>query len=115
VSELLRRLTRKNEKFVWGEEQDRAFVKLKNLLANACKLGYFDPNMNTKGIADASPVGLGAALVQGEGNKLSVISYASTSLTDVERRYSQTKRKPLPWYGLVKGSICTCMDSILNC
>jgi hypothetical protein len=42
-------------------------------------------------IVDASPVGLGALLVQ-EGK---VISYGSRALNDVETRYSQTEREAL--------------------
>ena len=46
-------------------------------------------------IADASPVGLGAMLVQEQGEELRVISYASRSLSDTERRYSQTEKEAL--------------------
>ena len=46
-------------------------------------------------IADASPVGLGAVLVQEQGGELRVISYASRSLSDTERRYSQTEKEVL--------------------
>ena len=49
----------------------------------------------TKVIADASPVGLGAVLVQQQGEELRVISYASRSLSDTKRRYSQTEKEAL--------------------
>ena len=52
---------------------------------------YFDPNKETQIIEDASPVGLGAIMLQ-EGK---VICYASKSLSGVETRYSQTERKNL--------------------
>jgi len=45
-------------------------------------------------MADASPVGLGAVLVQGEGSRTRVIAYAS-SLSAVEWRYSQTEKEAL--------------------
>lgn len=95
VSEPLRRLTRKQESFKCGDDQEQAFGKLKNLLVKACKLGYFYPKLKTQVIADASPVGLGAVLVQGDGKHLGVTSYASRSLSDVERRYSQTEKEAL--------------------
>jgi len=49
---------------------------------------------------DASPVGLEAVLTQVQGGCERVVAYASHSLTDVERRYSQTEKEAL---GLVWG------------
>ena len=52
-------------------------------------------------IADASPVGLGAVLVQEQREELRVISYASRSLSDTEHRYFQTQKEALAfvWAG----------------
>lgn len=58
-------------------------------------MGWFDPDDRTFVMADASPVGLGAVLVQGEGDHTRVITYASHSLSSVERRYSQTEKEAL--------------------
>ncbi|MCG8032064.1 MAG: RNA-directed DNA polymerase, partial [Candidatus Thiodiazotropha taylori] len=95
VSEPLRRLLKQNEPFIWGEEQRASFDKLKRLLANADTLGYYDVNAKTQVITDASPVGLGAVLVQEQEGGYRVICYASRSLTDIERRYSQTEKEAL--------------------
>eukprot|EP00105_Crassostrea_gigas_P021384 XP_011440495.1 PREDICTED: uncharacterized protein LOC105337466 [Crassostrea gigas] len=57
--------------------------------------GYFDPKARTQVIADASPVGLGAVLVQIQQGEPRIICFASKSLTDVERRYSQTEKEAL--------------------
>ncbi|KXJ22332.1 hypothetical protein AC249_AIPGENE23105 [Exaiptasia diaphana] len=46
-------------------------------------------------IGDASPVGLGAALVQKQGGVDRVVAYGHRSLSYVERRYSQTTRGAL--------------------
>ena len=46
-------------------------------------------------IADAIPVGLGAVLVQEQRDGLVPVCYASRSLTDCERRYSQTEKEAL--------------------
>lgn len=95
-SEPLARLTRKGVPFKWTEEQDRAFNQLKQDLANAETLGYFDPKAEeTRIIADASPVGLGAVLVQTQKGTKRAIYYASRSLTDTEKRYSQTEKEAL--------------------
>ena len=95
TSEPLRMLTRKNQPFTWGQDQEQSFNKLKEKLSKAETLGYFDPKARTQVIADASPVGLGAVLVQIQKGEPRIICYASKSLTDVERRYSQTEKEAL--------------------
>jgi transposase InsO family protein len=94
-AEPLRRLTRKHEPFVWGSEQQKSFDSLKEHLADAETLGYFDKKAKTQVIADASPVGLGSVLVQIQHGEPRVIRYASRSLSDVEKRYSQTEKEAL--------------------
>ena len=70
-------------------------------MPNAETLIYFDSNAEeTKVITDASPVGLGAVLTQVQGGCERVVAYASCSLTDVERTYSQTEKEA---FGLVWG------------
>lgn len=87
----LRLLTRKNERWRWDESQDQAYRKLKECLLSTAVMAYFDTGKETSLVVDASPVGLGAMLVQ-EGH---VVSYASRALSDVESRYSQTEREAL--------------------
>ena len=95
IAEPLRRLTKKDVPFKWKKAQQQAFDKLKKDLANTQTLAYFDQNAPTQVIADAGPVGLGAVLVQKQQGQHRVISYASRSLTEVERRYSQTEKEAL--------------------
>ncbi|KAJ8411636.1 hypothetical protein AAFF_G00164440 [Aldrovandia affinis] len=95
LSEPLRRLTRKDTPFEFGPEQRRAFNALKDELARAGTLAYFDKDAETKVIADASPVGLGAVLVQVQQGEEVPICYVSRSLSDCERKYSQTEREAL--------------------
>ena len=95
IAEPLTRLTRKDIPFKWGNDQEKAFNKLKDALSSPKTLAYFDGNAQTKVIADAGPVGLGGILVQEQNGEQRVICYASRSLTDVERRYSQTEKEAL--------------------
>lgn len=88
-------LMKKGELYVWGPSQAKAFAHLTNVLTNATILGYFDVNDKTQLIADASPVGLGAVLIQINDKRPRIISYASKSLSDVEKRYAQTEKEAL--------------------
>ncbi|PIK43243.1 hypothetical protein BSL78_19881 [Apostichopus japonicus] len=47
ISEPLRRLTKKEETFSWGKEQEQSFQSLKNVLTKADTLAYFDKNAKT--------------------------------------------------------------------
>ena len=95
LSEPLRRLTRKETPFEFGPEQRKSFESLKQKMAEACTLAYFDKTAPTKVITDASPVGLGAVLVQEQGGAWTPVCYASRSLTVCEQRYSQTEKEAL--------------------
>uniref|UniRef100_A0A3Q3ECH9 ribonuclease H n=1 Tax=Labrus bergylta TaxID=56723 RepID=A0A3Q3ECH9_9LABR len=96
ISEPLRKMTRKDLPWEWGPEQQAAFQALKNGLTSDTVMSYFDPSKETELVVDASPVGLGAILSQkDEIGEKHIIAYASRSLSDVERRYSQTKKEAL--------------------
>lgn len=59
-------------------------------------LGYYDPQDLCIVIADASPTGLGAVLLQQDKKGTTrIISFASKALTDTERKYFQTEREAL--------------------
>jgi len=95
VAEPLLRLTKKGVRFEFEEEQKNAFNALKRRLSSAETLGYFDKDAKTLIIADASPVGLGANLIQEQQGRERVNSDASKSLSAVERRYLQTEKEAL--------------------
>ena len=88
-------ITQKGAEFRWGKQQEAAFKKLKQQLAAASSLAYFDTEAPTEVIADASPVGIGAILIQEQQGVRRAVCYASRTLTDVERRYSQTEKEAL--------------------
>ena len=95
VAESLCRLTKKGVRFLFGNEQRKAFTELKKRLSSAETLGYFDKNAKTLIVTDAGPVGLGAVLIQEQHGVKRFISYASKRLSNVEKRYSQTQKGPL--------------------
>ena len=93
----LRKLTRSKSQWNWGEKEDNALNKLKKA-ATGKILGYYNTKWDTELIVDASPTGLGAILIQRNPRNredIRIIAYASRSLTDVERRYSQIEKECL--------------------
>lgn len=94
----LRELISGGHAFDWTLRHEIAFNELKEAVCSTPVLGYFDNARRTRVIADASPVGLGAVLVQFEDendDKPIIISYASKSLSKTERRYCQTEKEAL--------------------
>ena len=82
----LRALTKEDVTWKW-----EALDKLKKAFTGNQVMSYFDPSQATEVIVDASPIGLGALLVQND----KVICYASRVLSDVETRYPQTEKEML--------------------
>ena len=80
TAEPLRKLTRLGEHFKWGQAQDHAFEKLKSESSSTDTLAYYVQSAHTEVVVDASPIGLGAMLVQTQAGVKRVICYASRSL-----------------------------------
>ena len=66
-----------------------------NCLTESCLLHYFDPNLETEVICDASPFGLCATLVQIKDKEKRIIEYASRTLNKTEQKYGQIEREAL--------------------
>lgn len=81
----------------WGLEQSEAFKIIKQRIIDCTiSLGFFSDNDQTILYTDASPVALGAVLVQKNTSQAArIISFASKSLTPTERRYPQNQREAL--------------------
>ncbi|XP_063892502.1 uncharacterized protein K02A2.6-like [Helicoverpa armigera] len=94
---LLKNRTGRNSdiKEAWGEAQQIAFNNLKAALVNVPHLGYYDPDDKTAVLADASPVALGAVLVQIDNGGPRIIAFGSKTLSHCERRYCQTEKEAL--------------------
>ena len=85
---------KKNQKFIWGKEQQEAFQTLKQKLTSAEVMCYYNPIAETNIIVDVGPKGLRAILSQKQKNgQFKPISYSSRALTDVESRYSQAEKE----------------------
>ncbi len=80
ISEPLRKLTRKDEKFSWTENCDNSFKKLKSILKNQIETYIYDPNKPTILSTDASDCGIGAVLSQIQNTNEVPIAFASTTL-----------------------------------
>lgn len=91
----LRDLLSKKNQWCWGHEQRRTFCNLKRELSSAPILQLYDPNKQLKISADASSYGLGAVMLQKDGEVWSPVAYASRSLTDTEQRYAQLEKEAL--------------------
>ncbi|KAL0818948.1 hypothetical protein ABMA28_008247 [Loxostege sticticalis] len=74
-------LLRKHSRWVWGQSQQRAFNKVKELLKGAHVLAYYDVAKPVVLTCDAGPRGLGAVLAQRDAaGRERVIAYASRAL-----------------------------------
>ena len=78
----LYRLLKKDATFGWTDVHNASFLDLKAALTTAPLLRHFDNNLPTMVHTDASGSGLGAVLLQKDGNgKEQVVAYASKKLT----------------------------------
>jgi hypothetical protein len=97
ITEPLRKISGKNSEFKWGEEHEQAFNRIKEAVAEEVHTrGFFNEKDETWLYTDASPVGLGAVLVQiNEMGEKRPIAFASKALTPTEMKYPQTHREAL--------------------
>ncbi|GKC37711.1 putative reverse transcriptase domain-containing protein, partial [Tanacetum coccineum] len=84
ISKPLTKLTQKNKKYEWGEEEEEAFQTLKQKLCSAPILALPEGTKDFMVYCDASLKGYGAVLMQRE----KVIAYASRQLKVHEENYT---------------------------
>lgn len=98
-SDLTRQLreAESNGQFEWNNTREKAFEEVKEAIANCTVTqGFFSLTERTELYTDASPYAIGAVLVQiDDCDKQRIISFASKSLTETEKRYPQTQREAL--------------------
>lgn len=86
---------KKRTQIEWNQEAQEALVRIKVALTSAPVLA--NPNYEKPFIiqADASDAGMGAVLVQGEGEDERVVAYWSQKLSSAQRKYQTTERECL--------------------
>ena len=96
ISQPPRKLLSSKRLWLWGPSQHAALKKLKHELTQPTVLIVYDPDAKQKIAADASAYRLGAVLLQQySATQWKPIVYASRSMSDIEKRYSQTEKEAL--------------------
>ena len=92
----LYKLLQKKARWHWGQEQQEAFAKVKELLVSSQLLVHYDPSTEVILSCDASPYGVGAVLshIMEDGSE-KPIAYASRSLAPAEKKYAQLEKEGL--------------------
>ncbi|KAH8300620.1 hypothetical protein KR059_003819, partial [Drosophila kikkawai] len=88
-------LLRKNQRWKWEQEQQKAFELLKSLLTDAPVLACPDFSVKMTLQTDASNYGLGGVLTQEIEGQERVIAYVSRKLDAAELNYSPTEKECL--------------------
>lgn len=91
----LYKLTKKGVNFVWTDACQTAFERSKQLLLDNDLLAHYDPNKQIVVHCDASPYGLGAILSHVIDGVDRPVLFASCTLTDAQKNYSQLQREAL--------------------
>ena len=91
ICEPLRRLMDKDVEYDWQARHDKAFSEMKQLIARAPILQFYDVAKEVTIECDSSSVGLGAVLLQ-EGRP---VAYASRALSKTEQNYAQIEKECL--------------------
>ena len=88
ISTPLTRLLQKNVPFTWGENEENAFRKLKQKLAEKPVLAIYQVQAKTEVHTDASKDGLGATLLQEQPDgSMRPVMFYSQRTTDAESAY----------------------------
>jgi len=91
----LSNLTKKKVPFVWMEDQQRAFEKLKEMLATTPVLLIPDPSKAFVLNTDASGFAIGGVISQDQGKGLQPVSFTSRKLQAAEVNYATHEKELL--------------------
>jgi len=87
-----KRFTRQGTEWQWGKEENETFKAVKNQLAVASMIAFYEKEAPTEVVTNTSPVGIGGILVQEKQGVKRAVAFASRSLGDVQRRNSQMQK-----------------------
>lgn len=88
-------VVKKGKVFRWTPEAAAAFEQLKKILVSAPVLASPDYSKPFVIQTDASDVGIGGVLLQGEGDDEHAVAYYSQKLSSAQRKYQTTERECL--------------------
>ena len=91
LRQLIKESSQRNFEFHWDPVHENAFATLKHKLTSSPVLRYYSLNEPVVLSCDASQLGLGMVLLQGNRP----VAYASKSLTQAEYAYSQIEKEML--------------------
>ena len=85
-----------NVEFIWTNDCQISFNKLKNALTTSLIIAVPDWNLPFEIMCDASDFAVGTVLGQIEGeNRPVVLYYASKTLNDAQKNYATIENEPL--------------------
>ena len=88
-------LMKKYRRWSWGDEEEKAWQKIKKLLSSAEVLCHYNPGLPIRLACDASPFGVAAVLSHVMPNGAErTIAYVSKSLSDAEKTILNWTKKP---------------------
>lgn len=109
MPEPLHALTCQDHKWEWTKEANKAFQDIKEGLKDKTTMAYFHPKRKTELIVDASPVGLGAVLLQEHGPSHGNPSRMQAKLSPLQRQDTlRSSVKSWQSNGPANTSTCTC-------
>ncbi|XP_064653221.1 uncharacterized protein K02A2.6-like [Lineus longissimus] len=89
------KLLRGDQTFEWSEDCQTSFKCIKEDIGNHITLTLFDPDLDIVVTTDASGYGLGAYMSQYKNGLERIVTCASRTLTDSERKYAVGEREAL--------------------
>ncbi|QQP39551.1 Putative tick transposon, partial [Caligus rogercresseyi] len=88
-------LLKKNIKFVWNTECEKAFLSIKKGLSSCALLSFRDNTLPLALTTDASDNGMGAVLEQNVNGHWQPLAFWSRALSETQKRYSTFDRELL--------------------